>query len=134
MVDFVQLDPFVLDAAVIKYLRAAVNYSPFNCLTIENYVEEAKINKKMIIGVYIADKITGAFVMHTNEGDQRKILMLSLLGGKQVKLWRDDLVEFILQMGKDNACTDFSMVGRKGWGKLFPELTLDGFIYSRKLI
>lgn len=133
-IDFKALDPNNLSEKAIIFLEKATGQSVCDFFDLNDYIEAAKQRKSLIFGAFDGENMVGCFTIDLKAGKGRKVIILSLLGGEHIKLWRDDLVKFLFDMAKQNKCTDFSMLGRKGFGKLFPELTLDGCIYSRKLI
>lgn len=133
-VEFNKLNPEELSDIAVKFLSDAVVRSPSNFHSVDDYINSAKAKKNMIFGAYEGQNLIGSFILNISSGNGRHILILSLLGGKKIKSWRDELVEFLFAMADNNKCTDFSMVGRQGWGRLFPEMKLDGCIYSRRLI
>lgn len=131
--EFRPLDPHKLDELAIKYLQQAIESFSFDFFDINDYIEAAKRKQSLIFGVFSPEMI-GCFLVDLKAGKGRKVLIISLLGGYNLKLWREDLLKFMLDMGKQNQCTDFSMLARKGFEKICPELTLDACIYSMRLI
>lgn len=118
----------------IKLLEDGISNSPCMFYDINDYLQAAREHKTIIFGVYDTTETVGVFTVDLKVGKGLKVLILSLLAGKNIMSWRDDLSKFLFTLAEANKCTDFSVLGRKGFGKIFPELTLDGYIYSRKLI
>lgn len=83
----------------------------------------------MIYSVW-GDDLLGGFCLTLRETP--RVLTMLLLGGKDLHLWRDDLVEFLQNKAKKLQCTEFYMMGPLAWGKLFPELDLVSCVYHAK--
>lgn len=130
--DFRPLDPFHLSEKAIKFLSEAIKTLNLDFWTIDEYVLSAQNLNITIMGVFDGDLI-GCFTIETKQQKDRKILVLSLLGGANLSLWAQHLSDFLFLVAANNQCTDFSVIGRPGLARIFPQLTLDACIYSRKL-
>lgn len=87
--------------------------------------------------VYIASKngeIFGAFFKNFRTLDDKRVVMnIPLLGGAELWLWRNDLKEFLIQKANEIKANEFTILGRKGWSKLFPEFEEIGVVLRMKL-
>lgn len=131
--EFRLIDPDEISEQAKKYLIDAIASTRIDLFDIDDYLDAARRKKSMIFGAF-DEELTGCFTVEIKAAKDKKVLMVSILGGKDLKLWRDNLVAFLFDIASRNKCTDFSIIGRKGFEKMFPEVKLDACIYSVKLI
>lgn len=115
------------------YLDKACQRSQLGILTPEDTIEQARRGRTSIYIVIEQDQIIGCFTLSLRPSSNDLYLELPLLGGERIREWRDQLVEFILALGAKHSCTKFVMIGRKGFDRIFPELTLLTCVYGRNL-
>lgn len=61
-----------------------------------------------------------------------EILNIVLLGGDNIKPWRDDLHNFLVNLIRERGITTIMFCGRYGIGKLFPQFKAIGTLYTYK--
>jgi hypothetical protein len=80
--------------------------------------------------VKTSDKIYGAAIISFEKNTQDKLLMnLSLLGGEDVRLWINTLMDFLLSV-RDQTNSKLIIASRCGWKKVYPRLRVIGSIYT----
>lgn len=62
-----------------------------------------------------------------------KIISFMAFGGVDIKPWVHEFLEHIEKFALREGCSAVEMVGRKGWGKLFPDYRLSAWIYTKEL-
>lgn len=118
----------------INYLKKSSDDSPFSFFT-ENMAAKQWLDGDASIAFAMEENsVIGCFCLTIRAHKDRKYLMLPLFHGERIAEWRDQFVEYLFMMAKANNCTDFYMMGRKGWGKLFPEMDHIACVYGRHLI
>lgn len=133
-VEFVLWDHrFPLHKHAYDYLKQACRRSRLAIMTPEQFIEQAKHGLTLIYIVTDTNNIIGCFTLCLKLTDNDTYLELPLLAGRGLKEWRDHLVNFLFEMAAANKCTRFTMIGRRGFEKLFPELTLLCCVYGRNL-
>lgn len=97
-------------------------------------MEQAKSGAGEIYLVFHKQKLHGAMFLNFRMlSDKRVVMNLPLLGGSEMWLWAKDLGEFLHNKARQIGADEFTILGREGWGKLFPELEKIGSIFRRKL-
>lgn len=114
-------------------LRAATIASRGTQLALNDLIGQAAFGQATIYLVKIDDFLCGCFVLSLRQHRDRRVLQLLALGGFKIRVWRDALVDFLFDAAKKSSCTDFSMIGRRGFGKLFPEMRHVACIYGLDL-
>lgn len=116
-----------------QYLKEACRRSNLAFITPEDTIESARQGLVLIYMITDFTDIIGCFTLSLRPTRNDLFLELPLLAGKRLKEWRQHLVDFLFETAKDNHCTRFSMIGRKGFERLFPELKLLCCVYGRNL-
>lgn len=124
---------FPLHRKAWDYLEEACKRTFIDIFTVDELVEEAKAGRTSIYVVTDLENIIGCFNLCIRSNHGRLYLELQLLGGKNLKLWRDELVQFLFLMAKQHGCSRFTVIGRKGFEKVFPELKLFCCVYGHNL-
>lgn len=125
--------PLPLHKKAYGYLQEACKRSQLSVLTAEQTIQQAQQRLASIYVVTDNHEIIGCFVLSLRLTPQDKYLELPLLAGKYLKNWRTMLVDFLFEYANYNDCTKFTMIGRKGFERLFPELKLLCCVYGRNL-
>jgi len=124
---------FPLHKQAYDYLSEACKRARLSIITPEHTIEQARKDLCLIYQVIDTNEIIGCFTLCFRTTDNDYYLELPLLAGKRLMEWRDFLVEFLFKIAADNNCTKFTMIGRKGFERLFPELSLLCCVYGRNL-
>lgn len=96
-------------------------------------VKASDDNKGNIVNVYMDGQLTGCFFIRTKEYHVGLVLEIILLGGECFSDWSQALYGFIINTAKENKADEISIVGRKGWGRLFKELIPMATIFRKKM-
>lgn len=118
-VDFVLTDRDALPFEALKHLQNAAKRS------------QEDLWKTLTDGkVYIIkrDKIIGCLYLEFHPD----IMNITLLGGDNIREWRDDLVDFLIGLMRKKKLSHICVLGRNGWGGLFKELQPIGMLYVFK--
>lgn len=59
-----------------------------------------------------------------------EIICLSVLGGENMKEWKDEISTFIKKIMREKNIKQLCILGRAGWHKIFKELKPIGTFYS----
>lgn len=133
-IEFVLWDHrFPLHKAAFDYLDKACKRSRLSIMTPEHTIAQARRNQASIYLVTNGQEIIGCFTLTLRTSDKDKYLELPLLGGASIATWRDMLVDFLFSYAEYYKCTKFTMIGRKGFERMFPEMKLLCCVYGRNL-
>ena len=132
MVKFELKDPASLCIQSLNFLEEACKKSQLSILTVANCLQVAREGKAFIYEIY-DEQLIGCMTLSIRESGTHRYLELPLLGGRNIVLWRDDLVKFLFEQAKKHNCNKFTMIGRKGFERLFPEMRLLCCVYGRDL-
>lgn len=133
-VEFVRWNPqFPLHKRAFDYLSEACKRSRLAIMTPEHTIRQARRAQAAIFVVTDIQEIIGCFVLTLRVSGNDRYLELPLLGGKWLKGWRDILVDFLFDYAAHHDCTKFTMIGRKGFERMFPEMKLLCCVYGRNL-
>lgn len=114
-----------LDIATREFLRIASETPPTSEFTVAMALEQALSGECLIYAVINPESI-GALVLKV-EGESLTVL---LLGGENIKSWRDDAKAHVLKVMKQLGSKHLVIIGRIGWLKIFPELDFVAVIYA----
>lgn len=122
-------------------------YPPF-CTQIEHYITEAikkstlplnldlndiknliKSDNYCLFSVYDDKVITGFFLYSLSEIKSKKHMNLILLDGVKTLKWFPVMAEYLRKTFDSLGIDEFTLIGRPGWKKLFPQLSVAGVIY-----
>lgn len=133
---------FSLPDKAKEYLAQACRRTQISFITLEQTIEDACQGRCSVYLVYEKREHTpnfatidlvGCVTLSLRKTPKDLLLELPLMGGENLRSWRDDLVEFLFQKASEHKCTRFTMIGRKGFERLFPELSLLCCVYGRNL-
>lgn len=113
-----------------KYLAEAVRRTPASTDRIDITLEMAK--KYGEIYTVYDTQLTGCLYLLTYNTKEGKILSPVLVGGKNLKKWRNELFNFLADELKKVDGVAVRYIGRKGWLKTFPTCRNIGTIYEWK--
>ncbi len=121
---FILTDPDDLPLEALNYLQKAIDKAQKSDVKLSNILDEARKGEGSIF-VIKSDKIVGALYVQVFS----KVLNVVLLGGDNIKDWKDDYSAFIKKTLKEYNLSHLCIIGRNGWGKVFKELKPLGTIY-----
>lgn len=81
------------------------------------------------LGQFLGSAIT-EMTIYTNE---YKVLTFLAFGGSDALDWTRRFVDVIEQFGRAEGCDAVEMIGRKGWGKVFPDYEPTSWSYTKEL-
>jgi len=116
---FQKTEPDKLPFEALKFLENALNKTPSND---EELWETLKTGEIYVIS---REKIVGCIHLEFHPD----LMNIVLLGGENIKYWRDDLYKFCIDLIKSRGIHHICILGRHGWGSIFKELTPIGMIY-----
>lgn len=131
-IEFTRIEGSGLDTLpeqAIKYLDDASKYMR-NSFPVARALDQARSNQGEIWLVRQNQDVLGAFFINFI-GSVGLHVNLPLLGGQKIELWKDDLSQFLNQRCRDLGAIEFTMFGRPGWGKMFPELENMGCVLRK---
>lgn len=122
-VSFVRTDPENLPNQAIDYLQDACDAMKGFC-TVDIAIAQTHAGIGFIYCVWIDNVLSGCLFINFRLVEGEKKMTLVLLGSElnRLHLWAHDLVYFLRCIKRDQKAHNFTVLGRKGWGKLFKEL------------
>jgi hypothetical protein len=105
------------------YVEGAAKYTHGRFTASDIKENIAKQNQQLWIA-HEGEKIYGFVVTATCQYPQRKALVMHFTGGKDLLLWKDDMLKELQQFSRYNGCETIESFGRDGWAKVFEK---DGF-------
>lgn len=134
--EFKLVEPSQLDSLpeeAMQYLNEA-SKSMDGYFPIEGAFQQTKANRGEIYLVIHKLALVGAFFLNFHNVDEKRMVMnMPLLGGKEIWLWSKDLSDFLYHRAEQLGIYEFTILGRDGWGKLFPDLEKIGTIFRKKV-
>jgi hypothetical protein len=88
-------------------------------------VLEAVMKDEMQLWIaYDDDKQTllGSVITQIMVYPRGKLVNVFLLGGNNIKMWKDKMAEKIEKFAREEGCAYLQAIGRKGWQPLFPDM------------
>lgn len=79
------------------------------------------------------EEICGAVVTEVVEYPRAKLVNVILLGGNNIKLWKDAMGNAIENFANNEDCYALQSMGRKGWQALFPDMFVSAEILTKIL-
>lgn len=131
-VEFIRVEPsclaFIPEKA-IEYLEKAAN-QPTADLTVLDAIAYAKVGAGDIyLGIQGENLFAAAFFMY-GRSKNGKILDVALLGGCDYIKYRKESWGFLINLAKSKDCDKIVIMGRKSWGKIFPEMKEIGVVFG----
>jgi hypothetical protein len=105
---------FAEDAAEYTYGRFTANDIRTNL----------KNNHQQLWIAHEGDEVYGFVVTEPTDYPQMKALIMHFTAGKEVLLWKDEMLKWIRAFAKEQGCEIIESYGRVGWSKVFKD---DGF-------
>lgn len=76
--------------------------------------------------------LRGAIVTQICEYPQKTTCLILLCGGRGLADWKD-CISMVEEWAKLIECDDVEFIGRKGWGKVFPQYDIDSVVYRKTI-
>ena len=116
-----------------SYIEDALQYGVGEYTT-EDIKKRIKA-KEMQLWIKWEGGVKGVFVTQIMNYPQMKILLVLVLGGKNFKLWRDEVDELLQRYAKANDCKHIEFYGRKGWGSYLKDINYkeQARVYSKEI-
>lgn len=136
MTDFILVEQDRLDSLpeeAIRFLDSA-SRSMDNYFPVGRATQQARDGTGWIYLIRQGKRLVGAFFANYRcDVEKGVIYNLPLLGGDDIDSWSGDLIEFLKQKTHDIGASEFVILGRRGWGRMFPQLEHIACLYRKKL-
>jgi len=83
----------------------------------------SNINQQLWLA-HEGDEVYGFVVTEPSHYPQMKVLIMHFTAGKELALWKDDMLYWLRAYAKEKGCDIIESFGRVGWSKVFKD---DGF-------
>jgi len=70
---------------------------------------------------YNDEGVQGAVITEFVDYPRKRVLCMVFAGGKEVKKWKNPIMEMLQSWAFDNDCDGIEYTGRPGWAKIFSE-------------
>lgn len=121
------------DPKALKFLE--IGASDFGgVLSVENILNNFSENIGLLIIVKSQERTIGSIYLTLTQQDIGKVMTSVLLGGENFTQWKDELRQFYYETARKNGCDKFSLLGRRGFKKYFPELKEIATLFEVSLI
>lgn len=121
------------DPLAMKFLAEAANGFG-GTINVENILNNYDEKHGLLIIVNIEDHTIGAIYLTFTFQENVKVMTSVLLGGDRFNEWTSQLSDFYYKTAADNNCSEFMLMGRKGFKKYFPELQEVATVFRVSLI
>lgn len=129
-IKFFHADPDFLPVEAFEFLRKAAENN--NYFEVSDALRQSRNGVGKIFCVYNEKKLVGSFFLNFKTNHIGRIINLVLLGGMEIEKWKDDLSAFLNDFCKKNKATEFMLLGRRGWERMFPELEYVSCVLRKK--
>lgn len=116
---------------ILGYLQSASDYMG-NIFPVSRALEQNLTGQGEIWAVCEKDAVLGAFFINFVTNETGRYVNLPLLGGKNMDHWKEALSQFLNQRCRDEKAVAFTLLGRPGWKKAFPELEHAGCVMIKR--
>lgn len=83
--------------------------------------------------VFADNVLTGAIYIDFKINHVGKTMNIVLLGGVNFEEWFDDMRFFIMRLAMDRDVNECTILGRKGWERLLPDMEFLGILLRKKI-
>jgi hypothetical protein len=133
---FIHVEPHKLDSlpeAAIGYLNSAAkamdDYFP-----VGRAFDQTRCGVGWLHLIQQENALKGVFFANfRSEPNKGIIYNIVLLAGDDMEAWKDDIYAFWYQKAKALAASEVILFGRRGWGRIFPDLEEIGTIFRKKM-
>ena len=85
-------------------------------ITYESIRNELVNGQAQLIAVFKGHKVIAAVTVNVTTMDSgKRVLMAPVVGGDEMELWLDDVMNLLNKMAKDTCCDTIRGIGRAGW-------------------
>ena len=116
-------------AAVKDLLQPAVQVTSGRYMLYDVYAALKTGEMNLWIAFDDDREVLGCEVTRITDYPSRRVLTSLFTGGRNIRLWKDDLMGVMVRWAEDNQCTAIEGYGRKGWLKM-----LDAYGVKQTLI
>lgn len=134
-IEFVLLTNQAIDklpTKALEFLSKAVEKTNSN-FSVDAAIQQFYQGLGYIYTAYYNDRIIGCFFINFSLVSGGKILSIILMGGENTQLWFEDIEDFFSNLAKQCECFKLTLMGRRGWGKIYPSLKEEAVLYSKNL-
>lgn len=115
------------------FLEQAANRPPASEIdAIEAMTMVAK-GDALLFTIEVDEVLNGIFFVVFGKTADGKIMNISMLGGKNMKLWKDQFYDYCVSFAKEAGCAEIVLMTSLAIGRIFPSLKLVGGIFSLKI-
>lgn len=135
MFDFLISTPaeIKLDPLALKYLESGA-HGFGGILSVENILNNFDPNHGLLIIIKTNDFTIGSIYLTFSQQETGKVMSSVLLGGDGFGEWAAELSQFYYKIAKENDCNEFTLMGRRGFKRYFPELEEVATVFRVSLI
>lgn len=120
-VEFHKTTPENIPEQAIQYLDDACQAIKGYC-TVDMALGQVNAGIGLLYCVFVDNVLSGALFINFRIINGDKKMTLVLLGGVNLKIWANDLVYFLRCIKRDHGASNFSVLARHGFGRIFKEL------------
>jgi len=99
-------------------LSPAVSVTNGRYMLYDVYVAVQRGTMQLWIAFTDDREILGCEITTITDYPSKRVLTSLFTGGTDIRLWRDEMMMFLLRWAKDNECEAIEGYGRKGWIKM----------------
>lgn len=104
--------------SVKSFLSPAVKVTNGRYMLYDVYVAIQTSKMQLWIAFDDERKILGCEVTSITDYPSRRILTSLFTGGREIRKWRDQMMDVLIRWAEDNECTGIEGYGKKGWIKM----------------
>lgn len=83
--------------------------------------------------VYDNNGIKMAVITEVRKYPRNRVLLILFAGGTDIKGWKDTIKQYFADFASRNKCDEMQVIGRLGWGRIFPETKTAWAIYRHRI-
>lgn len=134
--EFILVEPHRLDSlpeAALGYLNSAAkamdNYFP-----VGRAFDQVRSNAGWVHLIYQKKALKGAFFANFRTEPKKGIIYnIVLLAGDDMEMWKNDIYRFWYAKALSLSASEVILLGRRAWGRIFPDLEEIGTIFRKKM-
>lgn len=120
---------FLIPPIAIKYLQDTISNTPGCIDTVEEIIEAIDSGAASLFLVEKNTEVYGVIFATIIDNPNGKNILNGIMGGKNLKLWKNELLEFLRELTKITD-TELCLITRKGWQRIYPEFRITGYVYT----
>ena len=105
------------------YVQGAADYT-YGRFTANDIRSRCKSQNQQLWIAHNGEEVYGFVITQMSDYPQLRALIMHFTGGKELPLWKDDMLKALQEFARNNGCDIIESYGRGGWAKVFKN---DGF-------